>query len=431
MPDPFYRFNDKCHLTVDRDLLGMSPFANRIHVTWIKDGGASIGPWSDIFFAYSTNQGVAWSYPGGSAVPVPINDVPYVPLGNPPFDMANGPNVAVSPTGTVYVAWTQMDVTIPQSAGAIRLDRSYDGGVTWGTDITVQPGLLCCPANLTSALGADARARSFPCLAVSPLLNPQGLYDLYLVYPADPDGAGPDEADVFFTRSADDGATWSPPFRVNPDPTPFDQFQPWVRVKPNGWIDIAWYDRRNDPMDTMWEVVMTRSADRGMTFAPEVFLTVPGPFPTPHMTWGERWMGEYLGLGVDQTHAYVAFTTSMPDTAGDIYFASVHNFAMSTAAPELPGAEAGTALQLECPNPYRPEAAIRLTLPAPGRARLTIHDALGRLVKVLEDGERTAGQHVVTWDGRDRRGQVVAAGVYFLRLEAEGGRATEKIALLR
>jgi flagellar hook assembly protein FlgD len=39
---------------------------------------------------------------------------------------------------------------------------------------------------------------------------------------------------------------------------------------------------------------------------------------------------------------------------------------------------------------------------------------------VNQKDQPVAGQHSEIWDGRNRRGQVVANGVYFYRLELEG-----------
>jgi hypothetical protein len=51
-----------------------------------------------------------------------------------------------------------------------------------------------------------------------------------------------------------------------------------------------------------------------------------------------------------------------------------------------------------------------------GGARLEVHDVRGRLVRAID----LAGGGVVTWDGRDDAGASVAAGVYSLRVVAEG-----------
>jgi hypothetical protein len=73
-----------------------------------------------------------------------------------------------------------------------------------------------------------------------------------------------------------------------------------------------------------------------------------------------------------------------------------------------------------------PETAIRYNLPSAGKVSLAIYDMRGALIKTLESGDRAAGEHVVRWDGRDSRGERVASGVYFYRLDAvsDNGAAT-------
>lgn len=70
------------------------------------------------------------------------------------------------------------------------------------------------------------------------------------------------------------------------------------------------------------------------------------------------------------------------------------------------------------PAPRGAGVALRLSLPAAARVRVTIHDAAGRLVRVLEDGAREAGTHLVPWDGRDRHDRAVPPGLYFVRARA-------------
>jgi hypothetical protein len=83
------------------------------------------------------------------------------------------------------------------------------------------------------------------------------------------------------------------------------------------------------------------------------------------------------------------------------------------------------------PNPFNPLATIRFELPASSAVRLTVHGVDGRRVRTLVAAELTAGSHTVTWDGRDERGQAVAAGTYLCRLQAGGIEITRKMALVR
>jgi flagellar hook assembly protein FlgD len=52
-------------------------------------------------------------------------------------------------------------------------------------------------------------------------------------------------------------------------------------------------------------------------------------------------------------------------------------------------------------------------------------------VTTLADGYRPAGNHSVTWDGRNGRGEPVASGVYFYRIEADDFVKTKKMLLLK
>lgn len=88
------------------------------------------------------------------------------------------------------------------------------------------------------------------------------------------------------------------------------------------------------------------------------------------------------------------------------------------------------ALAAPWPNPARGGAAVRFTLPAAGDATLAVHDVTGRTVRVLARGPHEAGPHLARWDGRDEDGRAAPAGLYFLRLAANGESRTARLALL-
>ncbi len=83
------------------------------------------------------------------------------------------------------------------------------------------------------------------------------------------------------------------------------------------------------------------------------------------------------------------------------------------------------------PNPFNPETRIAFSLPSRQRVKLTIHDAAGRLVRVLADGVFEPGNQFVVWDGRERGGAAAASGVYFCRLNASGYTETRKMTMLK
>jgi photosystem II stability/assembly factor-like uncharacterized protein len=70
------------------------------------------------------------------------------------------------------------------------------------------------------------------------------------------------------------------------------------------------------------------------------------------------------------------------------------------------------------PNPFNPETSIRYELPFAANVLLVVFDLNGRRVASLDAGMKTAGEHLMRWDGRDSAGNRVPSGVYFYRLEA-------------
>ncbi len=98
------------------------------------------------------------------------------------------------------------------------------------------------------------------------------------------------------------------------------------------------------------------------------------------------------------------------------------------------GAVAGPVhvLDQNVPNPFNPETSIRFTVGAGAdRVTLSVYDVAGRLVARLLDGHPGAGEHVVTWNGRDDRGREVASGIYFARLSVGSWSDSRKMALLK
>jgi hypothetical protein len=78
----------------------------------------------------------------------------------------------------------------------------------------------------------------------------------------------------------------------------------------------------------------------------------------------------------------------------------------------------GITLGKHSPNPVQQTAAIPFRLEQAAHVRMTLHDAVGRQVRIITDAEYPAGAHRVTVHVQD-----LAAGVYFYRLQS--GRAME------
>jgi hypothetical protein len=327
--DPNYRFND-------RPTMHVSVFA-QVAVVWIKDVNCNMA-WSDVYYASSFpppgppmpgNTGLSF------AAPVTVNDNPNG------TDMANVPDVKIHPNGFAYVVWIDVNVTGGNpTTGTIKLDRTIEPfPVNFGPDInviTIDPA----PATLSNSSGvATSGGGSYPVIALDEF-DGSG-QTIYMAYSATPQPFVGDEADIYFIKSTDSGQTWTAPLRVNDDNSMTDQTEPvigWHHAGGSGVIVIGWYDKRNCANDDRWDVYMTRSVNGGASFAPNRLVTNQ-TFVSPQASNNTPWMGEYMGLTIDQSStAHFAFTSSVSDIRGDIYYDRVPNNVVKSADIDNSGA---------------------------------------------------------------------------------------------
>jgi len=112
---------------------------------------------------------------------------------------------------------------------------------------------------------------------------------------------------------------------------------------------------------------------------------------------------------------------------------------LEAGAPALPGSQPADTppvvqtlvLHPVFPNPFNPSATVRFETRRSGTATVTIHDAAGRLVRVLFAGEVTAGPNVKTWNGLDDSGAAVSSGIYLIRVTHAGAQVQQKAVLVR
>ena len=83
------------------------------------------------------------------------------------------------------------------------------------------------------------------------------------------------------------------------------------------------------------------------------------------------------------------------------------------------------------PNPFKGSTKISYSLASAGHVRLGVYTLTGRLVTELVNVNADAGNHSATWDGKDRYGKDVAAGVYYFILEAGDAKEVGKMIRLR
>lgn len=83
------------------------------------------------------------------------------------------------------------------------------------------------------------------------------------------------------------------------------------------------------------------------------------------------------------------------------------------------------------PNPFNLETVISYTLSQKSEVQLSVYNILGQNVKTLVHTVQDAGNHSVTWDGKNFGGKTIASGIYLYKLQTGNSVSTKKMILLK
>ncbi|MEP6743130.1 MAG: sialidase family protein [bacterium] len=285
-------FNDKPMITADQNT--GSPSRDNVYIAWDAASGGSIG--GGVRVATSTDHGASFS--------TRRVDDPSGP------GRSIGASPAVGPNGEVYVAWNDY------VANAIIFNRSFDGGNSWGTPVTISPKTL--PFDIRIPAESFRGALVYPALGVD---SSTGIHR-GRIYCSWMDLTVANVTDIFISYSDNDGATWSPAVPVT-DQFVFavDRFNHWMSVDPiTGNVDVAFYDTRNDTTGARYQTdyYLARSTDGGLSWStPDVRASSAssnehdcnGIFPCQGINYGNQ-QGDYEGLVSYGGVAYPIWTDS-------------------------------------------------------------------------------------------------------------------------
>jgi hypothetical protein len=257
----------------------------------------------DVYLSYHAQQKiyVSESHDGGATWSL---QNPLKTTTNSDWGVSLGSGGAVAPDGTVYFAWN--GVRRPgQAKGAINLWVTIRDPLTggWSTSLVdVSQAAARCGCGgwdywgAQMALGVDAAGT------------------VYVLWNANDAQYTPQR--MYFSRSLDHGATWSPRVDVSAAPEGANNVFPAIVARGAGDVRIAWMDDRNgfdkgdnDP-DARWNVYERSSSDGGVTWTDEARLSAYAPgFTYKLATPSEGFLqpyGDYFELDVNSAGQTVA-----------------------------------------------------------------------------------------------------------------------------
>src|SRR6185295_12172353 len=201
--------------------------------------------------------------------------------------------------------------------------QSANGGATWTTPVQV------VDHNLTSFSASSA---SCPKAQNDRCIGPLGAIDvdrsggecnanLYITYADFGSGDAVKDTDIWVTRSTDSGTTWDAPVRVNDaGTTGVVQFNPFLAVDQyDGEVVTAWLDARNVASNNEVDLYLGTSTDCGATWCNHQLTGASAELnnsatvtsdenSTDNGNYNPNQYGEYIGLDVVDSRAFVAWT---------------------------------------------------------------------------------------------------------------------------
>ncbi len=279
--------HDKWVLAAGRDPFNAAQ--QNVYIAWTWNIPTPAGNVDQqIAFSRSTDSGATFS------APLVINDGSIAGR-----DGGLVADPSVGPNGEVYVSWNDIQAT----DAAIMVDRSLDGGLTWGSDVLVSNPTMAwrtpIPAQVDRGVGAA------PVMDVDRSAGPYS-GRCYIVY-TQPGAFG---LDILLRYSNDQAQTWSVPVRVNDDATMNDQFLPWIDAgSNNGVVGVIFYATREDPLNGLARTYAAVSYTGGTSF--ETNLPVADVQSNNSTSNALRYPGnylEYIGIAVGDEAIHMVWT---------------------------------------------------------------------------------------------------------------------------
>ncbi|HMQ78904.1 MAG TPA: exo-alpha-sialidase [Ignavibacteria bacterium] len=283
------------------------------------------------------------------------------------------PSIAVSGS-QVHVVWDERD-----SRNHIYHRHSADGGLTWGAISQLSEN------NAFSISASIAVAGS-------------------LVHTVWEDRRN-DNSEIYYKRSTDGGATWGVDTRL----TNFAESSqlPSIAVSDN-LVHVVWYDWR----DANTEIYYKQSYNGGTNWAPDTRLTENADISL------------YPSVAVSGPLVHVIWR-DVRDIDAEIYYKRnpTGNIGIQNISTEIPSSY---SLSQNYPNPFNPLTSFEFRVAESGFVNLTIYDAIGRVVEILQNGELQPGIYKADWDASN-----YPSGVYFYKLSAGSFTETKKMILIK
>ena len=266
-------FEDKYWIAADNRSSGS--FKDRLYVAWDRNQGNN----QILLVSTSANHGETWT------APKKIND------GTSKFERVIYAFPAVAPNGNVYVLWYDYARRI------IFIDKSANGGSSWGTDVAV--------ASTNFGFSLDLGCNGGRGMTPAPQMAIDAGGNIFVAYANQPAGPGA-TMDVFITYSTNGGASWSTPQLVS-QTIAGHQFNPAIAIDSTGRISVSYQDRRDDAANCRTHTYLSRFSFSGSVLSRDG-ADIKVSDADSNFDGNPNGPGDYQGLACQGTNAHPYFS---------------------------------------------------------------------------------------------------------------------------
>jgi hypothetical protein len=152
------------------------------------------------------------------------------------------------------------------------------------------------------------------------------------------------------------------------------------------------------------------------------------------------WLAAGAWYDIFDQSVYTASGTTIPSFDIPAYTAKVYSSKTNAELLALTDVEdsrtnntlrTAYALDQNYPNPFNPSTTVKYAVPNTSFVSIKVYSIIGKEIAVLKEGIVGAGDYSLQWNGRTKRGEQAASGVYFVRMESCLFKMTRKIVLMK
>lgn len=300
--------------------------------------------------------------------------------------------------GGVHVSFFAMD---DNQQWALYHAVSWDGAQTFEPEVKISnavvPGMLGGAGAPPIGISTD---RMYPCPHIkadksnSPFKN-----NIYATWTALGTTSNSTEGtDIYFSKSTDGGATWTPAKILNNDPNPdTEQFYSSIDVNEDGTIVVTFYDRREDTNNKLTHYYIAYSTDGGETFTNQFPVsTNPTDFATVGSQNAEFGIGEYTQVISTKNFAIPIWTDGRENNGDLNIYAGFVPLDGSTNTITFTSLSTNFSVSNPTPNPATNNCSVTINLGKPSKLSAKLYSIDGKLIQTITNKTFAEGKHTLS-----------------------------------